>query len=206
MTVMVYESPLEVKPISDEPILSYHTMQDIDEYRDNEAEVEHRIEKGCSLINDDDLQLVETPLLEDHTRDWHNSIRKLNFKSSRRPQENEEDILASLFVRMGEAQEKICEKIGATLDDQGLLAIDHHVYIKNNLHKLPNHQRKLLAKVDKAKSHLQNSLTETLTTLIKCMKEDMVLSKKMQQERHVQQVKLIQSQETRINKMENELA
>nr|GMD60641.1 polyadenylate-binding protein 6-like isoform X2 [Ipomoea batatas] len=63
MTVMVDESPLEVIPISDEPILSYHIMQDIDEYRDNEAEVEHVIEKGCSLINDDDLKLVETPLL-----------------------------------------------------------------------------------------------------------------------------------------------
>nr|GMC66631.1 hypothetical protein Iba_chr02eCG7510 [Ipomoea batatas] len=85
------------------------------------------------------------------------------------------------------------------------MVIDHHVFVKNNLCELVDHQRKLLAKVEAAESHLKNNLTETLMALIKCMQDEKVLSDKMQHETHIQIVKMIQSQEARINKMEIEL-
>lgn len=117
ITAVVDESPQEVRPLSKQPILSDHMMQDIDEYRSEEGKAVHDNEERCSHeTSGDDLQLVDTSLLESHTRDWHDSIRKLKTRPSRRPEENEEDIIASLFIRMGKAQETICEKVGATLD------------------------------------------------------------------------------------------
>nr|GMC66577.1 CTTNBP2 N-terminal-like protein [Ipomoea batatas] len=99
----------EVRPLSKQPILSDHMMQDIDEYRSEEGKAVHDNEERCSHeTSGDDLQLVDTSLLESHTRDWHDSIRKLKTRPSRRPEENEEDIIASLFIRMGKAQETIC--------------------------------------------------------------------------------------------------
>nr|GMD52177.1 hypothetical protein Iba_chr11bCG9410 [Ipomoea batatas] len=99
LTVVVGESPLEVRPISEQPNLLYHLMWDIDEYRDEAIEEVHNIDEGSSRqsLNDDDLQLVETPLLEIHTKDWHDSIRKLKYTSFQEDHKKMKMILCLIY-------------------------------------------------------------------------------------------------------------
>nr|GMD45454.1 CTTNBP2 N-terminal-like protein [Ipomoea batatas] len=112
---------------------------------------------------------------------------------------NGEEVLVEIDVNQEEENEGLNEGCDVEANDNGRNQEEDNE--ENSVENVDT----FIKKTVEIETQTEKNLTHTLMTLLKSMKEEKVLSEKMHQGRHINQMKLIHSQETRINKMGIEL-